>query len=40
MNEIQFNEIKEIIKKGFEKLNLSKKEVIALYELIKIDKKD
>ena len=40
VNETQFNEIKEILNKEFEKLNLTKKEAIALYEFIKIEKED
>ena len=35
VNETQFSEIKEILNKEFEKLNLTKKEAIALYEIIK-----
>ena len=35
VNETQFNEIKEILGEEFAKLNLTKKEAIALYKLIK-----
>ena len=40
VNQTQFNEIKVILNKEFEKLNLIKKEAIALYEFIKIDRED